>query len=146
MRTTLLALAIALPCSTLTAQTPVPASSGSSVAQADAPTLRPRTKGRSYVLDLEDLRSLDNGSTALAAVRRLRPEYLARHAPPRPGELNESGFATVYLDGARLGGPETLETIPVSVIYRIRYLRASEAAAWVGREHRGGVIAVTTIR
>ena len=146
MRAILFSLAIALPCTGLAAQNPAPPASGSRVTEAESATLRPRTKGRSYVVDQEELRALESGATALMAVRRLRPEFLARQAPPRPGELGETGFAVVYLDGARLGGPETLETIPVSVIYRIRFLRASEAAAWVGRDHRGGVIAVTTVR
>ena len=146
MRTILFTLAVALPCSAVSAQSATPPASGTRVAEADTPTLRPRTRSRASVVELEELRSMEGGLNALIAVRRLRPEFLARHAPPRPGELHETGFAVVYLDGARLGGPETLETVPISVVYRIRFLRSSEAAAWVGREHRGGVIAVSTTR
>ena len=146
MRTALIALALSLPTASLAAQSPTRPVSGNRVVEADAATLRPRTKTRARVVELEELQRMEDGTNALAAIRRLRPEFLARHAPPRPGEIGETGYAVVYLDGTRLGGPETLETIPLSFVYRIRFLRASEAAAWVGREHRGGVIAVSTTR
>jgi hypothetical protein len=146
MRTALITLALVLPCSGLAAQAPAQPVSSTRVAEAEAATLRPHTKSRARVVELEELQGMEAGSSALAAIRRLRPEFLARHAPPRPGEVGETGYAVVYLDGTRLGGPETLETIPLSFVYRIRFLRASETAAWVGREHRGGVIAVSTTR
>lgn len=145
MRNVLIFLAL-VPTASLAAQAPFPPIPDTRVAEADAATLRPRTNSRARVVELEELRAMEGGSTALSAVRRLRPEFLARHAAPRPGEAGETGYAVVYLDGTRLGGPETLESIPVSAVLRIRFLRASEAAAWVGREHRGGVIAVSTTR
>jgi hypothetical protein len=146
MRTALIILALSLPAAGLTAQSPLRPVSATIVGEAEAATLRPRTKSRARVIELEELQGMEAGSNALDATRRLRPEFLARHAPPRPGETSETGYAVVYLDGTRLGGPETLATIPLSFVYRIRFLRASEAAAWVGREHRGGVIAVSTTR
>ena len=146
MRAILFTLTLALPAADLAAQSPAPSASGTRVVEAGGPTLRPRTPARARIVELEELQAMEGSSTALAAIRRLRPEFLARHAPPRPGELSETGYAVVYLDGTRLGGPETLETIPLSLVSRIRYLRASEAAAWVGREHRGGVIAVSSTR
>jgi hypothetical protein len=146
MRTALIALALALSTAGLTAQAPAKPVSGTRAVETDPATLRPRTRSWARVVELEELQGMDNGTNALVAIRRLRPEFLARHAPPRPGEVGESGYAVVYLDGTRLGGPETLETIPLSFVYRIRFLRASEASAWVGREHRGGVIAVSTTR
>ena len=145
MRNVLIFLAL-VPTASLAAQAPFPPIPDTRVAEADAATLRPRTKSWARVVELEELQGMEHGSNALAAIRRLRPEFLARHAPPRPGEVGETGYAVVYLDGTRLGGPETLETIPLSLVYRIRFLRASESAAWVGREHRGGVIAVSTTR
>lgn len=146
MRTALIALALFLPTAGLAAQSPTRPASGTRTVEAGGSTLRPPTPARARIVELEELQAMDAGSTALTAIRRLRPEFLARHAPPRPGEAGETGYAVVYLDGTRLGGPETLETIPLSLVYRIRFLRASEAAAWVGREHRGGVIAVSTTR
>jgi hypothetical protein len=124
------------------------AQAGSALAQ-EAParqaTLRPATLGRSNVVEQEEIRAADAGPSAYEAIRRLRPEYLTRRATPEPGD-SEEGFPVVYLDGVRLGGLETLKNIPLDTITRIRFLRASEAAQWLGRTHRGGVIAVSTIR
>ena len=108
-------------------------------------SLRPATFGRSNVVEQEEIRAADTGPSAYEAIRRLRPEYLTRRATPQPGDAEE-GYPVVYLDGVRLGGLETLKNIPLDTITRIRFLRASEAAQWLGRTHRGGVIAVSTTR
>ena len=121
---------------------------GPAVAQS-APTgqatLRPATLERSNVVEQEEIRAAETGPSAYEAIRRLRPEYLTRRANPQPGDAEE-GYPVVYLDGVRLGGLETLKNIPLDTITRIRFLRASEAAQWLGRTHRGGVIAVSTVR
>lgn len=114
-------------------------------APAGQANLRPATFGRSNVVEQEEIRAADTGPSAYEAIRRLRPEYLTRRATPQPGDAEE-GYPVVYLDGVRLGGLETLKNIPLGTITRIRFLRASEAAQWLGRTHRGGVIAVSTIR
>jgi len=121
---------------------------GSALAQsvpAGQAKLRPATFGRANVVEQEEIRTADAGPSAYEAIRRLRPEYLTRRATPQPGD-GEEGYPVVYLDGIRLGGLETLKNIPLDTITRIRFLRASEAAQWLGRTHRGGVIAVSTIR
>ena len=107
------------------------------------PSLRTQVPFRYQVVSAEEIQNVETGYTALEALRRLRPEFLGRHAPPRPGD-NEAGFAVVYLDGVRLGGLETLENIPVNTILEIRYLRPAAAADQLGRNHRGGVILVKT--
>ncbi|HEX7024367.1 MAG TPA: hypothetical protein VF187_06085 [Gemmatimonadales bacterium] len=107
--------------------------------------LRAEGPTRANVVDQAEIRAVETGYTALEAVQRLRPEFLSRHAAPRPGDMEE-GFAVVYLDGIRLGGLQTLRNIPVSTIVQIRYLRPFDAAQWLGRTHRGGVIAVSTTR
>jgi hypothetical protein len=107
--------------------------------------IRAQTPTRANLVAQEEIRSVETGYTALEAVRRLRPEFLNRHATPMPGDAEE-GFAVVYLDGVRLGELKTLENIPVTTIVEIRYLRPSAAAQWLGKHHRGGVIAVSTIR
>ena len=121
------------------------ASAQSQAVPAGQATLRPATFGRSNVVEQEEIRSADAGPSAYEAIRRLRPEYLTRRATPQPGDPEE-GYPVVYLDGVRLGGLETLKNIPLDTVTRIRFLRASEAAQWLGRTHRGGVIAVSTIR
>ena len=111
----------------------------------EAGRIRAQTPTRGSVVARDEIRSVESGFTALQALRRLRPEFLNRHAAPLPGN-NEEGFAVVYLDGVRLGGLETLEDIPVTTIAEIRYLRASTAAERLGKNHRGGVILVSSIR
>lgn len=91
------------------------------------------------------MRDLEPGANALQLLRRLRPQFLARRADPKPGD-SEDGYAVVYLDGILQGGLNTLQNIPVSFIAEIRYLKAAAAADWVGRPHAGGVIAVSTFR
>jgi len=107
--------------------------------------IRAQTPSRGSIVAWEEIRSVEAGFTALQALRRLRPEFLSRHATPLPGD-NEAGFAVVYLDGVRLGGLETLENIPVTTIVEMRYLRHSNAEVRMGKNHRGGVILVSTIR
>jgi len=111
----------------------------------EARPLRAGTPTRGNLVAQDEIRSVETGYTAFEAVRRLRPEFLSRHATPMPGDFEE-GFAVVYLDGVRLGGLQTLENIPVTTIVEIRYLRPSAAVERFGKHHRGGVILVSTIR
>ena len=111
----------------------------------EARRIRAQTPTRGSIVAREEIRSVESGFTALQVLRRLRPEFLSRHATPLPGD-NEEGFAVVYLDGVRLGGLETLEDIPVTTIVEMRYLRPSTAVERLGKNHRGGVILVSTIR
>ncbi len=50
----------------------------------------------------------------------------------------------VYLDGTRLGGIETLKTIPVVTVYSIRRISGTDAQARFGIGHSDGVIFVAT--
>lgn len=111
----------------------------------EARPLRAQSPTRANLVAQDEIRSVETGYTALEAVRRLRPEFLSRHATPTPGDAEE-GFAVVYMDGVRLGGLQTLANIPVTTIVEIKYLRTSAAADQFGRTHRGGVILVSTIR
>lgn len=108
-------------------------------------TLRPRMTGRLDLVSQEEIQSVEPGATTFDAVRRLRPELLRRHATPI-GADPEGGFAVVYLDGVRLGGLETLADVAAAAVIEIRYLRAAAALEAVGRNHRGGVLLVSTTR
>ena len=48
--------------------------------------LRAQAPTRANVVDQEEIRAVETGYTALEAVQRLRPEFLGRHAAPRPGD------------------------------------------------------------
>jgi len=117
----------------------------SSPAPDPTPSLRAKSEHRGPVVEQTEIRSMERGLTAFEAIRRLRPEFLNRHSAPTPGDV-EAGFAVVYLDGMRLGGLETLESLSVTTIARIRYLRPAAAVAELGKTHRGGVILVSTVR
>ena len=120
-----------------------------SAAGLPAPDVASRTPTQAHskasVVAEAELRGSEPGANVLQLLRRLRPEFLARHTYPKPGDP-EDGYAVVYIDGILQGGLNTLQSIPVSFITEIRYLRATAAAEWVGRTHAGGVIAVSTYR
>ena len=52
----------------------------------------------------------------------------------------------VWMDGVRLGGPEQLRTVALSVVVEARYLTPSEAQAALGLNNLGGAIQITTRR
>ena len=106
---------------------------------------RPASLNRMTPLGALEIRGIAPGTDALQLVRRLRPEFLTRRAEPRPGDP-EDGYPAVYVDGMFRGGLSTLQTIPVSFVAEIRYLRGVAAAELVGRTHPGGVIVVSTFR
>jgi hypothetical protein len=55
-----------------------------------------------------------------------------------------SGEVVVYLDGnQKLGGKETLRTIPAADVVVIRYLKSADAVSRYGSEASGGAIIVT---
>ena len=139
MRSSLLArFAVALPLLSVSA----------GCAMAQTPTqdvrIRPLVASRSDVVVAAEIRSVETGQNALEALRRLRPEFLKRG--PTVPEDPEAGFPAVYVDGIRLGGPETLRDIPTGSIKEIRFLKPGVAYEKYGRHHRGGVIAVSTGR
>lgn len=112
---------------------------------APASRLETQTGSRSDVVDGDELQAVQDVGTAFDALRKLRPEFLTRRAAPMPTDPDD-GYPVVYLDGQRLGGLNTLEGIPLASILEIRYLRAAAAAERLGRNHPGGVIAVSTRR
>ena len=86
-----------------------------------------------------------NAATALDAVQTLRPYFLTTRGsqsiqdptPPQP---------VVYLDGMRLGPPNTLSMINASSVVTIEYLSSIDASSRFGMGHGGGAILVTTRR
>ena len=79
---------------------------------------------------------------AYDAVTRFRPDFLRS----RPGTGGVPQLPVVYLDFARLGGPDVLRSIPVHAILEIRYFTPITANSWFGPYNPGGVIAVSTQR
>jgi hypothetical protein len=81
--------------------------------------------------------------TARDAVRQLRPHWLRRRGPISLRNPNADAVV-VYLDGVRLGGPESLRTIGASSVLMIRHLNASDATTRFGAGHAGGALLVQT--
>jgi hypothetical protein len=80
---------------------------------------------------------------AFQAINRLRPMFLRRLRETSQVVPGRS-LLEVYLDDLKLGGLETLQTMPIESIKSIRYLTSSEATIRWGTNHTGGVILLTT--
>lgn len=94
------------------------------------------------LLTFEQLENAQNES-AYDAIRQLRPGFLMSRGPT--SFLGSSSpYPTVYVDGVRYGGLETLREIPASWIFEVKYYRTSSVAAHFGRDEIGGVLAITT--
>src|SRR5881628_1949313 len=81
-------------------------------------------KSRSDLIVRSDLVAVD-GSTALDAVRTLRPEYL-RPSTYRTMEAQRT-YATVYIDDRFVGGLDALTLVPIGEIIEVQYLKAVAA-------------------
>lgn len=93
------------------------------------------------VLSGEELRTAP-GATLYDVIRALRPEWLRRN--PSILQPGAEGDIVVYMDRARMGGPNTLQQLRPSAVASVRYYSASEAAGEFGPGHIHGAIAVTT--
>jgi hypothetical protein len=110
-----------------------PARSDSGVRQAS----RNRT-----VLALEEI----NGSSArdaYHAVQLLRPDWLRSRGAVSTRDTRPA-TVTVYVDGQRYGGANTLEQFRIGAFKEMRYYSGSEATSRWGTGHAGGVIYLTT--
>jgi hypothetical protein len=134
---TLAALALEAGC-----RTAVPVANGQTIA-ARSSALGPRTRGPGNILLGSEIQTPPDVNTAYDAVRRLRPEFLTRHAAPLPTDPYR-GYPVLYVDRVREGPLDLLQTIPARAVVEIRFLRASAAFDAFGTYHPGGVIAVRT--
>jgi hypothetical protein len=80
---------------------------------------------------------------AFSMVQALRPQWLRTRGAT---SLTQREFVQVYVDGSRMGSPETLQQLPVSTISSMRYLTGLEATQRWGLDHGAGAIVVLTKR
>lgn len=92
------------------------------------------------VLTQEEIQEA-SASNALDLVRQLRPDWLRVRGANSIGQVTE---VSVYLDGMRLGGPDTLSGIRTPTIEEMRYLTAREAQTRYGMDNTSGAIIVHT--
>lgn len=107
-------------------------------AQADEGTReRPRRAADRRRLIGEDEVERASVATAYELVQGLRPQWL---------RSSDDARIMVYLDGRRLGPPETLQSIPRADVARVEYFDAVEAQQRWGTGHPEGAINVVTRR
>ena len=99
--------------------------------------------GRSSDVITEGEMNTAGVTNAFQAISRLRPFFFKRGREMSAVVPNQS-LLQVYLDDIKLGGLETLQTIPTESIKTIRYLSSSEATIRWGPNHTGGVILLST--
>jgi hypothetical protein len=74
-------------------------------------------------------------------VERLHPQWLRKRGVHH---VQNEGDIVVYLDNARLGGPETLREIHVGGVTSVRFYDAGTAQYRFGVGHTHGAILVST--
>ena len=74
-------------------------------------------------------------------VERLHPQWLRKRGV---NHLQNDGDIVVYLDNARLGGPESLREIHVGGVSSVRFYDAGRAQYRFGVGHTHGAILVST--
>lgn len=116
------------------------AACASAPSSSGASTTPSRVRGSRDVITADELASIDV-QNALQAVQRLRPNFLRAQGPTSITQGQQS--VVVYVDNARMGGPEALEQIPITDVKEIRYLNATDATQRYGTGHTAGAIVVT---
>ena len=81
-------------------------------------------------------------STIYDVVQRLRPAWLRTRSVGTTRSTPQ--YAVVYLDGARIGGLESLRRVNSTDVQTIRYLSGPDATTRYGTGHDGGAILIDT--
>lgn len=100
------------------------------------------TRRNQSVLTTAEIRA-SSASNALDLVRAQRPQWLRSRGATSIREAGSQAVA-VYLDNARMGGPESLGSISLASVQYLRYFGAVEANYRYGTGHDHGVILVST--
>jgi hypothetical protein len=83
-----------------------------------------------------------NTSTALDAIRMLRPSWLRKRGAM---SVTQHADIMIYLDNVQVGGLGMLQSIPVNSITSLRFLDAATATQRWGTGHPHGAILVSTM-
>lgn len=113
--------------------------SASTATQANA-TRGPTIVSRYVVTENELERVADR--SAYEALQQLRPTFLrSRDVQTESNPIPKP--VDVYVNGARAGGLEALQSIRASAVQEMRFYEPQDANTKFGTGHNGGVIAVT---
>jgi len=107
--------------------------------------------GSSNVITLEELETC-SASNAYEAIQLLRPRLLEKiyRKNDQIGYVSGSGQTgsrevTIYFDGARRTGLESLSSVGISGIKEIRYLDPEDATMRYGTGHSGGALVIKSM-
>ncbi|MBV6522174.1 MAG: hypothetical protein MNPFHGCM_02320 [Gemmatimonadaceae bacterium] len=114
---------------------------GSAQAQDPVKKEKPKSGGANLITQAEI--EYANVGTAYDAIKRLRPRMLQRRVGSSTDE-GSAGEIVVYLDEAKYGYPDQLNSIVATSIKEIRYYSPSDATTKWGTGHTEGVIQVIT--
>jgi hypothetical protein len=94
--------------------------------------------------DVLERTEIDRGQwpNAYEAIRGLRPQWLRVRG--RDTITGDPGTVQVLLDDVRLGGPESLRTLPISGIAYIQFLDGITASQRWGTGYGNGAIFIST--
>ncbi len=99
------------------------------------------SRGSRYVITAEEIAE-SSFSDAFQAIQYLRPGLLDQ------GQRRDVSLGIaevqVYVDNVRIGGKESLKSIPASNILQIEFLRSSEATIRYGSDHSLGAFLIKT--
>jgi hypothetical protein len=96
--------------------------------------------GRSDMITVADLQAA-NSTNLYDAVRTIRPNWLRARSP---NSLQRQGQVQVYFDDTRVGGVESLRSLPMQGIAYIRWFDPISASSRWGLDHEQGAIYVST--
>jgi hypothetical protein len=88
-----------------------------------------------------EIAALSSVANAWDAVQRLRPQWL-RGRGASSVTSSENNLPVIYVNNARLGDIDSLQSIEAAAIREMRFIRAADATTRWGTGHAGGVIEV----
>jgi hypothetical protein len=104
---------------------------------------RPEPARRDASVLLQDEIDKVSAQTLYDVIRALRPAWLVERAPSTLADRRPE-TPTVYVDGMRLGGVQTLQQLVPSTVATVRYYSAIDAQTRFGPGQVAGVIEVTS--
>jgi hypothetical protein len=114
-------------------------------ARSHTPPSLAGTASRSSVLSADEIARVPTASTALDAVRQLRPLFLR----VRPGAFYARGrrpVISVYVEEMYAGNLDALQTIPADAIQSMRYLDRTEALAFANSAVPGDAFIMVSLK
>jgi hypothetical protein len=113
---------------------------------ACAPAGETASSPRSHAnrLTIEDIER-NQYLSAYDMIQALRPNWLRGRG--QQSFMNPTaGQVMVYVDGSRMGGPDTLRQLRADDVQEVQFLSPNEAGSRFGLDHTGGAILVVTRR